>query len=90
MIGIGPKSLSAIERGASGVSLTTLRRMCDRLLISSDALIYGNLSTNDVTVISEQYASMSPKQFSIANDILACLLRSFAMDDAQKNLEDTE
>ena len=45
-IGIGVKSLSAIERGTVGVSLLTLRNICDALNVSSDALLFGDEKTN--------------------------------------------
>lgn len=40
-MGIGVKSLSAIERGVVGVSLSTLVKLCRILSVSSDALIFG-------------------------------------------------
>lgn len=35
MIGIGPKSLSAIECGTVGISLAALKRVCSTLSVSS-------------------------------------------------------
>ena len=40
-VGLEPKSISAIERGVVGASLTTLKGVCEALHISSDALLFG-------------------------------------------------
>ena len=90
MIGIGPKSLSAIERGASGISLTTLRKVCDTLFISSDSLLFDESPRNDVEVLAERLSRMSPKQFKIANEMLASLLKAFALNENTDKTEDTE
>ena len=51
MIGIGPKSLSAIERGTVGISLAALKRVCSALSVSSDSIIFGRTEENDVQFI---------------------------------------
>lgn len=38
MIGLGPKSLSAIERGASGISLSALRRSPAQYKVACDVM----------------------------------------------------
>lgn len=90
MIGIGPKSLSAIERGAKGISLTTLRRACDTLFISSDRLMFEETTRNDVEILAERLARMSPKQFEIASEMICSLLKAFALNENQDVNEDTE
>ena len=50
LIGISPNHMSAIERGASGVSLETLRRICRVLDVSADSIVFGlgdNCDAND-------------------------------------------
>ena len=39
MLGIGSKSLSAIERGVVGISLTTLLKVCDILSVSTNTIL---------------------------------------------------
>ena len=41
LIGLGPKSVSALERGTVGISLTTLKKICLVLSISSDQILFG-------------------------------------------------
>lgn len=83
MIGIGTKSLSAIERGTVGVSLPTLLRICRVLSISSNSLLFENSHKNDVQAITERLERLSPEQFAIANDILCNVLTAFSMTDGK-------
>lgn len=77
MIGLGTKSLSAIERGTVGASITTLQKICTTLSISSDALIFGAVEKNDVSELAEKLARLSPKQLEIANEIFSGVLAAF-------------
>ena len=81
LIGIGTKSLSAIERGTVGVSLSTLLKICNVLSISSNSLLYENSHKNDVQAITERLEHLTPAQFEIANDILCKVLAAFALSD---------
>lgn len=80
MIGIGTKSLSAIERGTVGISLSTLLKICDVLSISSNALLSESTHENNVQAIAESLSKLTPEQFSIANDILRGVLSAFALE----------
>jgi len=84
LIGVGPKSLSAIERGTVGVSLSTLLKICNVLSISSNSLLFENSHKNDVQAITERLEHLTPEQFEIANDILCKVFAAFALSD-QKN-----
>ena len=44
MLGMTPNHLSAIERGASGISLEALQRLCRLLGVSSDRISLGPMS----------------------------------------------
>lgn len=79
LIGIGPKSLSAVECGSVGVSLTTLTRICKVLSISSDTLLFENTAENDISALTDRLKQLSPKQFKIAEDLLCTLLTAFAL-----------
>ena len=81
LIGIGTKSLSAIERGTVGVSLSTLLKICNVLSISSNSLLYENSHKNDVQAITERLEHLTPAQFEIANDIICKVLAAFALSD---------
>ena len=80
-LGIGPKSLSSIERGTVGVSLSTLLKICDVLSISSNSLLFENSHKNNVAAITEKLGHLSPEQFEIAQDILSKVFLAFALSD---------
>ncbi|MBQ7654887.1 MAG: helix-turn-helix transcriptional regulator [Clostridia bacterium] len=81
MIGIGPKSLSAVERGTVGVSVATLRKICNVLPVSSDALIFGGSAENDVRGLASRLERLTPKQYDIARDVLYKLLEAFQLKE---------
>ncbi len=77
MIGIGPKSLSAIERGTVGISLAALRRVCSALSVSSDSIIFGRTEENDVSALAARLALLPPEDFRLCSEILCKLLEAF-------------
>ena len=78
MLGIGSKSLSSIERGVVGVSLTTLLKICDILHISANVLLYERTQMNEVDGIALQLKKLSAEQFEIASDVMKNLFKAFS------------
>ncbi len=83
LIGMGTKNISAIERGAVGVSLSSIKKICLILSISSDDLLFESRTENDMSVLTSRLKCLPPEQFNIANDILNKLLEAFAISDKQ-------
>ncbi len=81
LIGIGQKHLSAIERGVVGLSLTTLKKVCSVLAISSDAILFGRSEKNDASIWAARLELLSPQQYKIANDMMCKLLEAFALGE---------
>ena len=80
LLGIGSKSLSSIERGVVGVSLTTLLNICNILHISANALLYEQTQKNDVDSIVLQLNMLSAEQFEIASAVLTNLMKAFSLE----------
>lgn len=78
LLGIGSKSLSSIERGVVGVSLTTLLKICDILHISANVLLYEQDRKNDADSIALQLKMLSAEQFEIVSDVMKNLLKAFS------------
>lgn len=78
MIGIGAKSLSAVERGVVGVSLTTLIKICELLSVSTGTILLAPSAKNDLQGLTEQLEHLSPEQFEIARSILCKLMEAFS------------
>ena len=81
MLGLGVKHISAMECGAVGVSLNTIRTICKVLAISSDTLLLENTDKNDVSVMAARLERLSLKQFRIAEDVLNKLIEAFALEE---------
>lgn len=79
LIGLGPKSLSAAERGLVGISLSTLRKICQVLSVPSDRILFGAMQEQDVEDIAERLRLLSPKQLEIARAMLGNLLEAFVL-----------
>lgn len=80
IIGIGPKSLSAVERGTVGVSIETLRKLCEALSVSSDTLLFGGERQNDIKGLAARLERLTPKQYEIARDTLYNVLKAFDLN----------
>ena len=80
IVGIGTKSLSAIERGTVGVSLTLLVRICNALSISSNTLLFEDTQKNDVQGLTERLERLTPDQYEIARSIICKLFEAFSIE----------
>lgn len=80
LLGIGSKSLSSIERGVVGVSLTTLLRICEILHISANVLLYEQAQRNDADSIALQLNRLSAEQFKIASNVMTNLMKAFSLE----------
>ncbi len=76
LLGIGPKSLSAVERGQVGVSLQTLLRACEVPQISPNALLCRPSQAQD---IAAQLGTMTPAQLEIVGNVIRELSRAFGL-----------
>ena len=83
LIGLGPKSVSAFERGTVGISFTTLKKICQVLSVSSDQILFGQReqSENDLSELSRQLERLSPRQYAIAEEIVLKLLEAFSLEE---------
>lgn len=60
LVSLGTKNVSAIERGISGITVSTLKRICEKLSISSDTILFGDKELNDVAYIAEKLERLPP------------------------------
>ena len=81
MIGIGPKSLSAIERGTVGISLPLLLRVVKLLGITTDSILLTNRNMNDIDDFAERLQKLPQRQFVLVRDIVYKVLALFGEND---------
>ena len=79
LMGIGVKSLSAVERGTVGISLSALKRLCGILSVSSDTLIFGTTEKNDTTDLLVRLERLTPAQFSLVSSVINMTIEAFAL-----------
>ena len=80
MIDVASTSLSSMERGVMGVSLTTLEKICTALSVPADALLFDRTQENDTTYLAERLGRLTPEQFRIANEVFTSLLEAFHLE----------
>lgn len=69
-----PQFISDLERGVSGISIETLRTICERLCISSDSILFADRHENDVAELTQKFRRMSRIQFHALEQIVNALL----------------
>ena len=77
LIGMGTKNISAIERGAVGISISALQKICRLLRISSDEILFDTEKKNNVQALASRLEQLNSKQFEIISDIVNKVLEAF-------------
>lgn len=84
MVQLGTKNVSAIECGNVGVSLETLKRICTVLSVSSDHILFGEQTENNISFLMERLKRLTEEQLDITVDIVNKLLEAFALNENSK------
>lgn len=86
LVGLGEKHISAIECGAAGVSLPTLKRICTLLSVSADTILFGNANDGGqderaaaTQFIIDRLSRLPDNKFWVTKDIMDKLLEALAM-----------
>lgn len=58
-----PQFISDLERGVTGISLETLKLICEKLCITSDSILFPDRPLNDVDRLAEKFRNMTLTQF---------------------------
>lgn len=69
-----PQFISDLERGVSGISIETLRTICEKLCISSDSILFADRNENDISELMTKFRRMSHIQFRAMEQIANALL----------------
>ena len=75
LIGVTPNHLSAIERGASGISIEALQKVCPVLGISADFVLFGEENgENELIALAKRLACVPQKSRNGVKKALYALL----------------
>ncbi len=80
LVGMGPKNISAIERGVVGISILSLIKFCDVLSVSSDSLLFDASRNADIIRISSKLEGLSEKQLEIVKNIINNVIEAFTAE----------
>lgn len=79
MMDLDTKNVSDIERGVTGIKLSTLKRICENLHISSDSLLFGCRHENDASYLIERIKLLPQEQFLIIKELLDKTMETFSL-----------
>jgi len=69
-VGITAQTISTAELGKKAMRADTIIRVCGALDISADYLLFGTVSSQDISVLSEKVSQLSPEQYRHLEDII--------------------
>ncbi len=78
ILSLGTKNISDIERGIAGITVSTLKKLCVKLSVSSDTILFGDDGKNDAAYLVERLERLSPEQFKAVADFLNETLLMYA------------
>ena len=65
-----PQFISDMERGVVGISLSTLKKLCLTLGVSSDSILFGAEPESSFDALADRCRVLSKDQFSILTEIV--------------------
>lgn len=83
-IEVSPQYISDLERGVVGISIPTLKRLCEILHITSDQILFSEKPENDVSAITEKCKQLPKEQFDILSDIINKFIEAINIERQQK------
>lgn len=77
LMGVSPRFIADVETGFAGVSLTTLKKLCEVLGISADRLLWRQEPA--VLGMDEQISHLSPEYVQVIRELILKQLEVIAM-----------
>ena len=86
LVNLGVKHISAIECGAVGLSLTTLKRFSEVLAVSTDMLLYGNPDIPaggdravEIQILTARLSRLPDNEFRVVKELLNKVMEAMAV-----------
>ena len=79
LVDLGPKNISDIERGVTGITVSTLKRICQTLPVSSDTILFGNQTNDTVDELADRLRHLSSEELRLVKDFLNTVFEMFAV-----------
>ena len=86
LIGVTPQYLSDLERGLVGTSIPTLIKICNKLNVSSDFILFGKSDEKNSanSTLIEKLQRLPTHKAELAERTLNLFLEAMSMDPEQK------
>ncbi len=78
LVSLGTKNVSDIERGVAGITVSTLKRICEKLSISSDSILFADSEKNNVQMLTERLERLTPGQYAAVETFMNQVFELFA------------
>lgn len=78
LVSLGTKNVSDIERGVAGITVSTLKRICEKLSISSDSILFANEKKNNVHALTERLERLPSDQYAAVESFINNIFALFA------------
>ena len=78
-VGVSSQYISDLERGMVGISISTLKRVCVSLCVSSDEILFGEKDDARVAILSEKCRTLSDSHFRILTEIIEKYIEALAV-----------
>lgn len=79
LVDVTAQFLSGVERGAVGLSVPVLNRLCDVLFVSSDFILARDTETSDVSGITARLSRLPPEHIKNVEVIINCYMEGIAI-----------
>ncbi len=79
LLDVTAQYLSGVERGAVGLSVPVLIRLCSVLLVSCDFILTGDAESSDVTSITARLSRLPSEHIRNAEEILNRYIEGIAI-----------
>lgn len=85
IINKSPQFISDLERGVYGISLETLKTICEKLNISSDAILFPQTNRPNAVIdkLTNQFYQMTPEQLRIMEALTNAFLHASRKDNTE-------
>ena len=84
LVDVTAQYLSSVERGAVGLSVPVLSRLCSVLLVSCDFILTGNTESSDVTGITARLSRLPPEHIENVEELLNRYIEGIAIEQYSK------
>lgn len=90
MVDVTAQFLSGVERGAVGLSVPVLLRLCSVLLVPSDYILTGETVSSDVLGVTARLSRLPAEHVKNVEDILDRYMEGIAISQQKQKKDDAD